>query len=98
MKAMLHKSWFAATAAVLLSVQGVLAEDPHDQLVYSRYRRAFQPTTYKVDWNAKTTQLSTPATQEDVAKGKAVFSFEGLGEARVWKLPDDSFPMTTPSL
>lgn len=25
--------------------------------------------------------------------GKAIFSFEGLGEARVWKLPGNQFPM-----
>ena len=38
------------------------------------------------------TQLDRPATKEDVESGKAIFSFEGLGERRVVELPEDDPP------
>jgi PBS lyase HEAT-like repeat-containing protein len=65
-------------------------EAPHDKVVYSRYSRTFQPTAYKVRDREEQVQLDRPATKEDVEKGEAIFSFEGLGESRVWKM--DVFP------
>ena len=41
----------------------------------------------------KPRQLTEPATLEDMKAGRAVFSFEGLGKAPVWKLPGERFPV-----
>ncbi len=88
------KLWFAAVGVIFVLFQcAQAAGDAHDALVYSRYRTGFQPTIYKVDRKSKQTQLDVPATMKDVADGKAVFSLEGLGEARVWRLPGDVFPV-----
>lgn len=74
--------------AVLLSLfsTSLVAEDAHDKLVYSRFSRKFQPTAYKTRYGEERVQLDRPATKEDVEAGRAIFSFEGLGEARVWKM------------
>ncbi len=81
-------------AVVLLLSRGVKAEDDaHDRLVYSRYSKEFRPTAYKLNPKEKQSQLDHTATRKDVESGKAIFSFEGLGEARVWKLPGDHFPI-----
>ena len=60
----------------------------HDELVYARYDRKVVPGKIKYSGFAmKHAEMSRPATMEDVANGRAVFSFEGLGKRRVWKLP-----------
>lgn len=73
-----------------LSSESHAEEDPHDKLVYSRYSRQCQPTAYHVRDREERAQLDHPATKEDVENGEAIFSFEGLGESRVWKM--DVFP------
>ncbi|MDF7799099.1 hypothetical protein P4C99_06465 [Pontiellaceae bacterium B1224] len=62
--------------------------DAHDQLVYSRYSRQVVPCNIDYETAKKHIELPQPATLEDVTAGLAVFSFEGLGERRVWKLPN----------
>ena len=94
-------SWkrIAMSTALRLTVVGILLslpsasqaeEDPHNKLVYSRYSRQCQPTAYKVRDRGERAQLDHPATKEDVENGDAIFSFEGLGKRRVWKI--DVFP------
>ena len=46
----------------------------------------------------KTTQLDRPATKKDVEAGRAIFTFEGLGETRIWKLPEPSLNAVWPAL
>jgi len=58
----------------------------HDALVYQRYSRDETPASHKDDSELKWVELTAPATAEDVKAGKAIFTFEGLGERRVWKL------------
>ena len=83
---------FTATAIlVLLPVLSQAGEDAHDKLVYSRYSRAFQPTTYKPNRGEERVPLDHPATLEDVHAGREIFSFEGLGEARGWKPAVNNF-------
>jgi HEAT repeat protein len=78
--------------------QGIRADDAHDKLVYGRYSRKVEPTTTKAKWNDRHDELNHPAAKEDVQAGKAVFTFEGLGEARVWKLPERSVMALWPAL
>ena len=86
-----------AVGLVLLLAQAVQAEeDAHDKLVYSRYSKKIQPTAYKVEPRGTQSQLDRPATKKDVEAGNAIFSFQGLGEARVWKLPGKEFNETFP--
>ncbi len=86
-----------AVAVVLLLSQAVQAgEDAHDKLVYSRYSKKVQPTAYKLNRDKEQYQLDRPATKKSVEAGDAIFSFEGLGEARVWKLPGEGFSETFP--
>lgn len=61
--------------------------DVHDHLVYARYPR--EVVQGKIDYKGakKHIELPRPATLNDVAAGHALFSFEGLGERRSWKLP-----------
>jgi hypothetical protein len=47
-----------------------------------------RPGEFSIRDKLKHTELTRPATKEDVAGGKAVFSLEGLGKRRVWKLPE----------
>ena len=56
------------------------------------HSRKVQPNAVKVpsdpwgkSWFA---ELRRPATKQDVTQGKAVFTLEGLGQSRVWKLPE----------
>ena len=85
-----------AVGVVLLLSQAIYAEDDaHDKLVYGRYARTLSPSGVKVlvtrtTIEMKTTQLDRPATKKDVEAGRAVFTFEGLGETRIWKLPEPS--------
>ena len=76
-------------ATILLSLPPTTSaeEDPHDKLVYSRYSRKCQPTTFKLPPREERVQLDHPATLEDVKAGLAIFSFEGLGKRRVAELP-----------
>jgi hypothetical protein len=69
-----------------ISVQGAAADDP----VYPRYEKKVVPSAIQVDTVERRAALTTPATKRDVEEGKAVFTLEGLGEARVWKLPEYS--------
>lgn len=62
--------------------------DAHDDAVYQRYSRKVVPGKIPFGWDMKFTELTRPATQKDVEKGSAVFTFEGLGPSRVWKLPN----------
>ena len=71
-------------------------DDAHDKLVYGRYSKKLQPTAYKLDRDKEPRQLDHPATKKDVEAGKAIFSFEGLGQSRVWKLPGKEFTETFP--
>jgi hypothetical protein len=76
-----------AVGAVLLLSQSVQAEDDaHDKLVYSRYAKQLQPSGVKVlirDHSkvVYSTELDRPATKMDVEAGRAIFTFEGLGES-----------------
>ena len=94
---MLANFRFAAVAVVLLLSQVAREEDDaHDKLVYGRYSKKLQPTAYKLDRDKEPRQLDHPATKKDVEAGKAIFSFEGLGQSRVWKLPGKEFTETFP--
>src|SRR4051812_14780253 len=81
----------ACTVFVILVGRGQAQDDKHDALVYGSLSRKIQPTKIKypadsfTEW--KHAELDHPATKQDVAQGKAVFTFDGLGERRVWKLP-----------
>jgi HEAT repeat protein len=61
--------------------------DTADDLVYSRYNQTVLPGKIHYEFDMKFVELARPATQKDVDAGKAVFTFEGLGSSRVWKLP-----------
>ena len=65
----------------------VALADPHDDLVYQRYSQKLKPSPIRYEDDKTFTELTRPATQQDVEKGKAIFTFEGLGPSRVWKLP-----------
>ena len=82
------------TIAIFLALASTsLAEqDAHDRLVYSGCSRALQPTAYKLPNDEARTQLDQPATKDDVEAGKAIFSFEGLGQRRLAELPEDLPP------
>lgn len=73
-------------------------EDAHDKLVYGRYSRKLQASPIELQYPKTLPELDHPATPQDVAVGKAVFSFEGLGQACVWKLPECPFVATWPAL
>ena len=83
------------TSIVSFSFALVLAtiasgEDAQDKLVYGRYSRGVQASNVKYPRtgdHVTREELDHPATKEDVENGRAVFTFEGLGTARVWKLP-----------
>jgi HEAT repeat protein len=60
---------------------------PADEVVYQRYSRKLRPSKIPYEFGMKFTELTHPGTPEDVEKGAAVFTFEGLGSTRVWKLP-----------
>jgi hypothetical protein len=73
------------------------SKDAHDKLVYARYDLKVAPGkiayvrgagAFGGDDLLKHTELTRPATKEDVAGGKAVFTLEGLGKRHVWKLPE----------
>jgi len=90
---MFNTSRFLAAAAVvlLLAIAATAEDDSHDKLVHGRFSPTLQPCRiqYPADEKAEKQmrELDHPATKQDVAEGKAVFSFEGLGQARVWRLP-----------
>ena len=58
-----------------------------DEVVYRQYSQKLRPSKIPYEFGMKFTELTRPATPEDVEKGAAVFTFEGLGSTRVWKLP-----------
>ncbi|MCX6925599.1 MAG: hypothetical protein NT154_20675 [Verrucomicrobia bacterium] len=60
---------------------------PSDEVVYQRYSRKLWPGKIPYEFGMKFTELTRPGTPEDVERGAAVFTFEGLGSTRVWKLP-----------
>jgi HEAT repeat protein len=62
--------------------------DAHDDAVFQRYSRKVTPGKIQYEFGMKFKELTRPATQQDVEKGSAVFTFEGLGPSRVWKLPE----------
>jgi HEAT repeat protein len=61
--------------------------DSHDDAVYQHYSRKVTHSKIAYEFDMKFTELSHPATQADVDRGAAVFTFQGVGPARVWKLP-----------
>jgi Leucine-rich repeat (LRR) protein/HEAT repeat protein len=65
-------------------------DDAHDRLVYGHCSRQIRPSAVEFRLGMKHAELDHPATTADVAAGRALFSFEGLGEVRVWKLPDSA--------
>ena len=73
--------------AFLLLAGHVRADDAHDKLIYGRYSRRLAPSLIKFDWPPKVCELDHPATMADVAAGKAIFTLDGLGESRVWRIP-----------
>jgi HEAT repeat protein len=82
-------SWLGVIGLILLLPQILQAEDDaHDKLVYERYRREIQPSAINSHSDMKHAELDRPATKADVESGRAIFSLEGLGEVRVWRLPD----------
>ena len=72
--------------------------DAHNDLVYQRYSRKVTPSKIHYEFGMKFTELGRPATQTDLDKGAAVFTFEGLGPSRVWKLPECPMFCEWPSL
>jgi hypothetical protein len=58
-----------------------------DEVVFQLYSRKLRPTKIPYEFGMKFTELTRPATPEDVERGAAVFTFEGLGSTRAWKLP-----------
>lgn len=80
-------------AGLTLSCVRTPREDPHDPLVYGRYSRGFSPTEFKVGGPA----LDRPATPADVAAGRAIFSLQGLGDVRIWQLPEHPVHATWPT-
>ena len=87
----------------VLRLHGLAEDDAHDKLVYGRYDRTLQPSSVKVvvtrtTIDMKTTQLDRPATKKDVEAGRAIFTFEGLGETRIWKLPEPRLNAVWPAL
>ncbi len=67
---------------------GAPDRDAHDKLVYGRYERGPKPGKIHYEFEMKHEELAHTATEEDVNSGKAVFTLDGLGEHRVWKLPE----------
>ncbi|PWU09828.1 MAG: hypothetical protein C5B50_26590 [Verrucomicrobia bacterium] len=61
--------------------------DSHDEIVYRRFSRTPKPTPIHYEFDMKFVELSRPAIQRDVENGNAIFTFEGLGNRRIWKLP-----------
>jgi HEAT repeat protein len=97
--------WPVLVAAIMaiLSRAALAEDDAHDKLVYGRYVRTLQPSRVKVlvtrtTNDMKTTQLDRPATRKDVEAGRAIFTFEGLGETRIWNLPEPSLNAEWPAL
>lgn len=102
MRSTMRWSVFVAAIVATLLARAAPAEDAHDKLVYGRYARTLQPSSVKVlvtqtTIGMKTTQLDRPATKKDVEAGRAIFTFEGLGETRIWKLPEPSLNAVWPA-
>ena len=76
-----------ASVFLLLPQYASAEDDARDKLVYRRYSRELAPSPIKFDWPPKVRELDHPANKADVASGKAIFTFDGLGESRVWRLP-----------
>jgi HEAT repeat protein len=77
-------------AVFLLTVVGasIVIADSHDDVVYQRYGRKIGPSKIAYDFDMKFTELKKPATPQDFEKDAAVFTFDGLGPSRVWRLPE----------
>ena len=60
--------------------------DAHDEVVYLRYSRKVTLGKIPYEFGMKFKELTRPGTQQDVEKGSAIFTFEGLGASRIWKL------------
>src|SRR5688572_8828877 len=83
---------------LLTAIRTSALADSHDELVYQRYSRNIAPGKIPYEFDMKFTELVRPATKQDVEIGKAVFTFEGFGESRVWKLPKCPIWCEWPSL
>src|SRR5436309_5763742 len=77
---------FASCVACVLTAS-VSVADPHDEVVYKQNSRKLKPNSLHYKYDMKFTELDHPAARADVDKGSALFTFEGLGPTRVWKLP-----------
>lgn len=55
--------------------------------VRDRFGQDFATSTIKFEYGMEFTALGRPADDADVKAARALFSLEGLGERRVWKLP-----------
>src|SRR5436853_566551 len=60
---------------------------PQDDPVFQRYGRKLKPSPIQYEFDMKIDQLERPATQKEVDRGAAIFTFDGLGTTRVWRLP-----------
>jgi len=69
--------------------QGIF--DVHDKLVYKRYSRRLASSVIKFEPRMRFSELDRPATKTDVELGKAIFTFDGLGEARASQLRRSRF-------
>lgn len=70
-------------------------EDP----VFRRYEKKVIPSKLiKLDAAVMRVALDHPATNADVKAGRAIFTLEGLGESRVWKMPRCPIPATWTTL
>lgn len=73
--------------------------DEIDDPVFRRYEKKVVPSeTIRLDSEKKRAVLAIPATEDDVKAGRAIFTLEGLGKTRVWKMPYCPLPATWTSL
>lgn len=79
-------SGVVALACLGLMDHLAMAEDSADP-VYRRYKKEVVPSVFTEEQASKLHALPAVATQKDVDAGRAVFTLEGLGEVRQWKLP-----------
>ncbi len=88
-KVVVHTCLIASS--VLLAAEAISVCDQHDTLVYGRYQRSeFEsPIKYSSDGFEELTipDIGRPAMEADVKAGHAIFTFEGLGKRRFWRLP-----------
>jgi HEAT repeat protein len=83
---------------VIITGSPAASADSHDEIVYQRFSRKVTPGKIPYEFGMTFTELTHAGTKADVEKGAAVFTFEGLGPSRVWKLPECPIFCEWPSL